>query len=61
MTAIINFYDGIKWTTVNLLLTPHGVTCKGIVGCFKVNVDGKLNVGILRNDLRPYYITNPFN
>ena len=60
MNAVINFYTGQKWTTVNLLLTPYGVTAKNLVGTFKVNCDGKLNVGILRADNRPYYINNPF-
>jgi hypothetical protein len=60
MNAIINFYDGSQWTTVNLINTSYGVTTKGIVGAFPTDVDGRLNVGILRYDLRDYYITNPF-
>lgn len=60
MTKTINFFDGSSWTLVQLEKTPYGVTCPNIVGAFPVNVDGRLNVGILRNDLQDYYIRNPF-
>jgi hypothetical protein len=56
----INFYDGKNWTTLTLIQDAHGITSPGIVGHFHENADGKLNVGLRRDDLRDYWITNPF-
>jgi hypothetical protein len=59
-SKIVPFYDGKIWTTLTLTQDAHGVTSPGIVGHFHENDDGKINVGLRRDDLRDYWVANPF-